>query len=46
MLARIQEEIEEATRDYDSDEPIDDIDYWCGLLISDESIRYLTGQTE
>lgn len=46
LLARIQEEIEEATRDYDPDEPIDDIDYWCGLLISDESIRYLTGQTE
>lgn len=45
LLARIQEEIEEATRDYDPDEPIDDIDYWCGLLISDEDIRHLTRQT-
>lgn len=45
LLARIQEEIEEATRDYDPDEPIDDIDYWCELLISDEDIRHLTRQT-
>ncbi|WP_291531678.1 hypothetical protein [Bifidobacterium sp. UBA4282] len=45
-LFLIHEEIIEVTRDYDPDEPIDDIDEWYGQLISDESIRYLTGQTE
>ena len=45
LLARIREEIEKETGDYDPDEPIDDIDYWCGLLISDEDIRHLTRQT-
>ncbi len=46
LLARIQDEIEEETRDYDPDEPIDDIDYWCGLLLSDEDVQRMTGQTE